>query len=167
RRLCAEKSKCVTGRYRGREAAPDGCPAGDRRRQLYKTASQGATVGARDVRGRERHEHRHCGDRAWLWRVLAKRMVFLRPRCTHRARIEDGRKARRLHPYRHGIQAERGPAAAGAVGYRDAVLVVPHPEERGTRVSKDEATVGPHGSRRRKRLLTMRFLSSTPRQAVV
>ena len=34
----------------------------------------------------------------------------------------------------------------------------PHPEERRLRrVSKDEATVGPHGSRRRKaRLLTMR-----------
>jgi AraC family transcriptional regulator of adaptative response/methylated-DNA-[protein]-cysteine methyltransferase len=73
--------------------------------------------------------------------VLAFGVVFLRPRCAHRARIEDGRKARRLHPYRHGIQAERGPAAAGAVGYRDAVLVAPHPEERGTRVSKDEVIV--------------------------
>ena len=41
----------------------------------------------------------------------------------------------------------------------------PHPEERGTRVSKDEATLGPRGSRRRAsaRLLTTRVGSITPR----
>ena len=37
-------------------------------------------------------------------------------------RIEGGRKARRLHPYRHAVEAERRPPAPGAVGYRDAVL---------------------------------------------
>ena len=36
--------------------------------------------------------------------------------------IEAGRKTRRLHPYRHAVEAERGPPAPGAVRYRDAVL---------------------------------------------
>ena len=54
--------------------------------------------------------------------MLADRLVRVRSRRARRAWIEGGRKARRLHPYRHAVEAERGPPAPGAVGYRDAVL---------------------------------------------
>ena len=46
-------------------------------------------------------------------------------------------------------QAERRPPAPGAVGYRDAVLKRPHPEEPQA-ASRRMATAGPHGSRRAK-----------------
>ena len=71
-------------------------------------------VGAGIVRRRQRDEHRHRGDRARLRRQLADRLVRLRPRRARRARIEAGRKARRLHPYRHADKAERRPPAPGA-----------------------------------------------------
>ena len=54
--------------------------------------------------------------------MLADRLVRVRPRRARWLRIEAGRKARRLHPYRHADQTERRPPAPGAVGYRDAIL---------------------------------------------
>ena len=36
--------------------------------------------------------------------------------------LKAGRKARRLHPYRHAVEAGRRPPAPGAQRYRDAVL---------------------------------------------
>ena len=136
RRFCAEKSGCVAGRYRDRKAPADGCATGDRRRQLYQAASQGAAVGAGIVRGRQRHEHRHRGDRARLWRYwLSGWFAFDRDVLDGLGLKADEKLAGLIH-IGTASKAERGPPAPGAVGDRDAVLGVPEQAELGEAVSE-------------------------------
>src|SRR5438552_2838757 len=63
-----------------------------------------------------------AGGSARLWGLLADRLVRLRSRRARGTRIEARGKTRRLHPYRNAIEAERRPAAAGALGHRHAIL---------------------------------------------
>ena len=99
-----------------REAAAHRRAAGDRRRQFYQAASQGAGLGTGIVGGRQRHELGHRGDRARLRRLLADGVVRLRSRrCWHGSGIPGGRKARRFCSYRHADEAERGPPATCAL----------------------------------------------------
>src|ERR1700733_12082535 len=71
---------------------------------------------------RQRDEHRHRRDGARLRRVLADRLVCVRPRRAERTWIEGGRKARRLDPYRHALEIKRGRPPPGARRYRHPVL---------------------------------------------